>query len=98
MIGRPAASADVHPAGRSAFEFRSKMAPESAVQLEACGNASYSSYRMQLVVSIAIACRSPVELLPPSIGAFSGTAYGPGSLSSAYRNVGGIFRLRCRRR
>src|SRR5262245_21461439 len=46
---------------------------------------------MQLVVSIAIACRSPPEPLPPSIGAFNGTAYGPGSLSSSYRNVAGYF-------
>ena len=59
------------------------MAPESAFQLDDCGYALYSSYRMQLVVSTAIAWRSPEELLPPSIGAFSGTAYGPVSLSSA---------------
>src|SRR5581483_421867 len=44
---------------------------------------------MQLVVSIEIAWRSPVLALPPSIGAFSGIAYGPGSLSSAYVNVAG---------
>ena len=31
MIGSPAASADVQVSGRSAFERRSKMAPESAV-------------------------------------------------------------------
>src|SRR5262245_53545103 len=29
-------------------------------------------------------CRSPSELGPPSIFAFFGTGYGPGSLSSAY--------------
>src|SRR4029450_12038473 len=46
---------------------------------------------MQLSTSSAIACRSPVELLPPSIGAFNGTAYGPGSLSSQYKNVAGYF-------
>src|SRR5436190_14292947 len=38
-----------------------------------------------------MACRSPVELLPPSIGAVNGIAYGPGSLSSAYENVAGYF-------
>jgi hypothetical protein len=38
---------------------------------------------MQLPVSTAIACLSPVEALPPSIGAFRGIAYGPGSLSLA---------------
>ena len=32
-IGSPAASAEVQPAGRKAFEFRSKMAPQSAFQL-----------------------------------------------------------------
>ena len=31
-MGRPAASAEVHPSGRSAFEVRSKTAPESACQ------------------------------------------------------------------
>src|SRR6185437_6156340 len=31
-IGRPAASAEVHPAGRSAFEVRCQIAPEPAVE------------------------------------------------------------------
>jgi len=81
MIGKPAASADVQVAGRSAFDFRSKIAPESALQADDCGNARYSSYRMQLSTSTAMACLSPVESPPPSIGAFRGIAYGPGSLS-----------------
>src|SRR5436309_2726064 len=46
---------------------------------------------MQLSVSIAMACRSPVLWLPPSIGAVNGTAYGPGSLSSAYVKVTGYL-------
>ncbi len=32
MIGRPAASADVHPAGRRALERRFQMAPDPAVE------------------------------------------------------------------
>jgi len=32
-MGSPAASADVHPAGRSLFERRFQIAPEPAVQL-----------------------------------------------------------------
>src|SRR5688500_19745242 len=35
-------------------------------------------------------CRSPVEFGPPSIGGWSGIGYGPGSLSSAYRNATGF--------
>jgi hypothetical protein len=35
MMGNPAASADVHPAGRSAFEFRFQIAPDPAVDPEA---------------------------------------------------------------
>ena len=31
-MGSPAASAEVQPAGRSAFEFRLQMAPEPAVE------------------------------------------------------------------
>ena len=38
-IGRPAASADVHPAGRMRFERRFQIAPEPAVHLlpPSCG-------------------------------------------------------------
>src|ERR1700722_14413571 len=32
VIGRPAASAEVHPAGRSAFDLRCQIAPEPAVE------------------------------------------------------------------
>jgi len=39
MIGKPAASAEVQPAGRRALESRLKMAPEPAFQLEVCGYA-----------------------------------------------------------
>ena len=41
-IGRPAASADVHPAGRSLFERRLQIAPEPAVHLSppSCGYAA----------------------------------------------------------
>jgi hypothetical protein len=46
---------------------------------------------VQLPVSIAIAWRSPELLLPPSMGAFNGTAYGPASLSSAYVNFAGYI-------
>ena len=34
-MGRPAASADVQPAGRSAFESRFQIAPEPAVEPDA---------------------------------------------------------------
>ena len=38
-IGRPAASADVQPAGRNAFERKFHFAPESALQEPLPGNA-----------------------------------------------------------
>src|SRR5688572_1779048 len=85
-IGRPAASAEVHPAGRIALDERSKMAPDPAVQLEPpfTGLASNSSYNFQLSTSSTITWRSPDALAPPSIGAPGGIGYGPGSLSSPY--------------
>src|ERR1700722_20466262 len=42
-IGRPAASADVHPAGRSAFELRFQIAPDTAVEPDALYCAPSSS-------------------------------------------------------
>src|SRR5262245_5686221 len=39
-IGRPAASVDVQPEGRNAFESRLKMAPDPAFQLAAWGDAA----------------------------------------------------------
>src|SRR5881628_1747918 len=93
-MGRPAASAEVQPSGRSAFEPRSKIAPEPAVH-EApplTGCASNSSYSFQLSTSTTSTWRSPLEEEPPSIGASAGMGYGPGSLSSAYANDTGTRR------
>ena len=84
-IGSPAASADVQPAGRSAFELRSKIAPEPACHdappFNGC--ASYNSYSFHASTSTTSTCRSPSDLGPPSIGALGGIGYGPWSLSSS---------------
>src|SRR6476619_4880866 len=78
-IGRPAASAEVQPAGRTLFDFRLQIAPEPARQevppLTGC--ASKSSYSLQASRSTTSTWRSPSELRPPSIGAFFGIGYGP---------------------
>src|SRR5207253_5571782 len=65
-----AASAEVHPAGRSAFEFRLKKAPPTAFQLAPLftGDAEKSSYSFQLSRSMMMTCRSPVPFDPPSMG------------------------------
>jgi hypothetical protein len=61
------------------------VAPEPALQLAPpfTGRASNISYSRLFVVSMTMTWRSPVPFGPPSIGAFAGTGYGPGSLSSA---------------
>src|SRR5256886_2447632 len=84
-IGNPAASADVQPAGLSALELRSKIAPEPACQLDPPlrGCASNNSYNFQASTSTTRTCRSPPDDAPPSIGALAGMGYGPRSLSSA---------------
>src|SRR5579872_422168 len=90
-IESPAASADVHPAGRSASDVRSKIAPEPAVHDAPAptGFASYISYNFQSSASSTNTWRSPDALAPPSIDAFGGTGYGPGSLSLAYWKLTG---------
>ena len=47
------------------------------------------------MVSTAIAWRSPLDPLPPSIGAFSGTAYGPGIALVVVGERGRILRSAC---
>src|ERR1700686_642997 len=79
-MGRPAASADVHVAGRSALLLRSNTAPDAHVPPLPCCCAPNISYRWQLPESATSTCRS----LPASTGALSGTGYGPGSLSLPY--------------
>ncbi len=71
--------------GRSAFEPRSKIAPDPAVQLVPpfTGCASNSSYSFHASTSTTSTWRSPDADGPPSIGASAGIGYGPGSLSSA---------------
>src|SRR5262249_5694764 len=85
-MGRPAASAEVQPAGRSLLECKSKMAPEPAFQPRPWGYAENSSYNFQLSRSMTRTWRSPLDLGPPSMGASFGMGYGPGSLSSLYSN------------
>ena len=79
-MGRPAASADVQPAGRIAFDSMFQIAPEPASHV---GRRSKSSYRVQESRSTMIACRSPSASGPPSIATSGGIGYGPGSLSSS---------------
>src|SRR5689334_18885461 len=58
-IGRPAASAEVQPAGRKVFDDKSKMAPEPACQLpSASACALNNSYSFQLSRSTTITCAS----------------------------------------
>src|SRR6478672_2511815 len=80
MIDSPAASALVHPAGRSAFDVRSNTAPEPAVGLPPLQCAAYSSYSVHVSWSSMIAWRSD----PPSTCVSDPKGYGPASLSSAY--------------
>ena len=47
-MGRPAASAEVQPAGRSRLEVSFQIAPEPAVEPEAEYRASHSSYSVQV--------------------------------------------------
>jgi hypothetical protein len=63
-MARPAASADVHPDGRSAFERRSNTAPDPAVGEPPFQSAANSSDRTHESRSSISAWRS----LPPSIG------------------------------
>ena len=77
-IGRPAASADVQPFGRSAPVRRSKAAPEPASQPSPERWAPNSSYSLQVSCCTTSTWRSD----PPSTRASSGTGYGPGSDSS----------------
>ncbi len=63
-IGSPAASAEVHVSGRSAFESRSQIAPLPASGSPPFQSAAYSSYSRQVPRCTISACRSE----PPSIG------------------------------
>ncbi len=78
-MGRPAASALVQPFGRSAFEFRSQVAPDPARQPLDVLRALNSSYSRQSSVSHISRCRS----LPPSIFGDPGIGYGTWSDSSS---------------
>src|SRR5438132_4384751 len=89
-MGSPAASADVHVAGRRPFDRRSNMAPDPARGAPLSQCASYSSYRVQLSRLSISAWRSPSASWPPSIGVVPSKGYGPGSLSSAYSKRIGI--------
>ena len=84
-IGSPAASADVWPSGRRAFERRSNVAALYTLQPSSgCGTASNNSNSRQIaatqdqhvVVGGGVAPAS-------SIGASPGMGYGPASLSAA---------------
>ena len=57
-MGSPAASALVHPAGRSACERRSNTAPEPAVGRPPFHEAAKSSYRTQVSLLSMNACAS----------------------------------------
>src|SRR6267378_8476341 len=79
QIGRPAASALVHPDGRSACDLRSNTAPEPAVGRPPFHEAAKSSYRTQVSLLSMNACASDAG----SIGVVAVKGYGTLSLSSA---------------
>src|SRR4051794_41910235 len=93
-MGRRAAWAEVHPAGRSLLERRFHTAPEPARHRRppATGSAANSSYRRHRSRSNTITWRSPVERRPPSTGALLGNGYGPRSDSSAQSKATGTRR------
>ena len=66
-MGRPAASADVQPSGRSRFERRSHTAPEPAVHRPSRNRVFHVSYSRQVRASTTMAWRSPSAFHPPSI-------------------------------
>src|SRR5437667_1733151 len=94
IIGSPAASAEVQPAGRMAFELRSQTAPEPAAGVwplvKFCK--LYSSKSLQLLELTTSAWRSlPLGAPgPPSINVFWSMGKPPAgwSLSVSYANVG----------
>lgn len=83
-IGKPAASAEVQFAERRRLDFKSKTAPDTAVQDFSFFLAEYSSYNLHVFCSNTRTCLSPSLVSPPSIGALCGIGYGPGSLSFEY--------------
>src|SRR3954451_7572724 len=80
-MGSPAASAEVHVSGRSAFELRLNRAPPPAVHPDPTASllAWYSSYNWHAPECTTNEWASE----PASIGPLAGNGYGPGSLSSA---------------
>src|SRR2546425_12496248 len=82
-MGSPAASAEVHPSGRSASDPSGKMAPDPAVQDEPLPARLYSSYNVQVLRLMIRAWRS----LPFSTRVSAPTGDGPGSLALAYWKV-----------
>ena len=78
-IGSPAASAEVHPAGRSLVERRFHVAPEPALHAPGRPSRSNSSYSRHAPLSHSSACRSP----PPSTWTRLGIGYRTRSDSSA---------------
>ncbi len=74
MIGRPAASAEVQPSGRSAFERRLNTAPEPASQPAPRRRAEYSSYSLQAAtlqhehVPVTFFCQLPRRVRRPGSG------------------------------
>jgi hypothetical protein len=86
-MGRPAASAEVQPAGRVWFVARSHTADELTRKPPPVRSVLNSSNSRQSPWRITRTCRSPDEgsgspVLPPSICTSSGMGIGPGSLSS----------------
>jgi hypothetical protein len=67
-MGSPAASAEVQPSGRSAFERRSKIAPDPADQPDAPFDAAYSSQSLHAPMSSIRRWRSPGAPLPSIFG------------------------------
>jgi hypothetical protein len=81
----PRVSASAATPGRLATAgTRCPMAPEPAVEPFAEYCASHSSYSVQVRGSTMMACWSPPEFAPPSIGVLGPKGYGPWSLSLAY--------------
>src|SRR5690349_16973679 len=80
-IGRPAASAEVQPFGRSALLVSSQVAPDPARQVPLTSRVFQVSYNRQVLLSTMIACLSPGEFRPPSILVSAPSGYPTWSLS-----------------
>jgi hypothetical protein len=91
MTANPAASDEVHPAGRAALEFKFQIAPEpdwpGGIWVDQV------SYKLPFSVSTDKTCRSLVLLLAqeaPSMSKLVLSGYAPASLSDPYKKLAAL--------